>query len=107
MVKVSASLLDLLLEQPEVQCTIYDFDGNMPGTSTAYKTYWAEDPYAAVTRLESRLEVVAEWMVAQNGDAETLIALEDRLGVKVDRDDPMLPAAIAMEQALRKMCGRK
>lgn len=100
-------LLDLLLEQSEVQCTIYDFDGNMPGTSTAYRTYWAEDPYAAVARLESRLEAVVEWLAAQNADAETLIALEDRLGVKVDRDDPMLPAAIAMEQALRKMCGRK
>lgn len=101
------SLMDLLLEQPEVQCTTYDFDGGMPGTSTAYKTYWAEDPYAAVTRLESRLEAVAEWMAAQNTDAETLIALEDRLGVTVDRDDPMLPAAIAMELALQKMCGRK
>jgi hypothetical protein len=100
-------LMDLLLEQPEVQCTTYDFDGNMPGTSTAYKTYWAEDPYAAVTRLESRLEAVAEWLAAQTTDAETLIALEDRLGVTVDRDDPMLPAVIAMEQALRKMCGRK
>jgi phosphopantetheine adenylyltransferase len=89
-----------------VQCTIYDFDGNMPGTSTAYKTYWAEDPYAAVARLESRLEAVAEWMEALGTDAETLIALEDRLGVTVDRDDPMLPAVVAMERALRKMCGR-
>jgi len=101
------SLMDLLIEQPEVQCTIYDFDGDMPGTSTTYKTYWAEDPYAAVTRLESRLKAVVEWLAAQHNDAETLIALEDRLGVKVDRDDPMLPAVIAMELALQKMCGRK
>lgn len=101
------NLMDLLLEQPEVQCTTYDFDGSMPGSSTAYKTYWAEDPYAAVTRLESRLEAVVEWLAAQNADAETLITLEDRLGVTVDRDDPMLPAVVAMEQALRKMCGGK
>lgn len=33
--------------------------------------------------------------------------LETRLGVEVDRADPMLPAVIAMEQALQKMSRRR
>jgi hypothetical protein len=40
-------------------------------------------------------------------EEEVLNGLEARLGVEVDRADPMLPAVIAMEQALLKMFSRK
>jgi len=42
----------------------------------------------------------------ENSEDEVLEALEDRLGITVDRTDPMLPAVIEMERALQKMCGR-
>ena len=109
-------LFDVLLEQSEVVCTVTDFDGGMPGCSTTYRNYWAEDTWVANENLESRISAVEHWLDELSGestdkepddkvlsDDEVLRAHENRLGLSIDRCDPMLPAVIAMERALMRM----
>jgi hypothetical protein len=114
--RVRRSLFDVLLEQSEVVCTVTDFDGGMPGCSTTYRNYWADDTWCANEGLESRISAVEMWLDELSGntlgkesddkdlsDDEVLRAHETRLGLSVDKSDPMLPAVIAMERALMRM----
>jgi hypothetical protein len=64
--------LDLLAELPEVRVTRADWDGDMPGSSTTYRTFWAADPQAAADALRARIEVVRTWLddhSRQSGEA--------------------------------------
>lgn len=59
---------------------------------------------------ETLARINAEWPSLKSPKdrrEDAIRNLETRLGVTVDRADPMLPAVIAMEQAMLKMCGRK
>jgi hypothetical protein len=113
-------LFDLLLDQTEVICTMTDFDGGMPGCSTTYRNYWAEDTEAASETLTTRIATVEAWLQGLSSterksdpdgsnlsDGDVLRAHEDRLGISVDENDPMLPAVIAMERALMNMARKK
>ena len=114
--RIRRELFDVLLDQPGVVSTVVDFDGGMPGCSTTYRNYWAEDTWCANENLESRITSVEQWLIELSGnsldkasedkdlsDDEVLQAHENRMGLSVDRSDPMLPAVIAMERALMRM----
>ena len=101
-----ACVLDLLLEQSAVDTFFLDYGGFLSGTS---RYYIAEDPAQVIAVLEHRLtdnlnriRSSATAIEVSEGDTAVLGHLENRLDVTVDRDDPMLPAIIAMERALMK-----
>lgn len=59
---------------------------------------------------ETLARINAEWpnpKSPKDRREDAMRNLEARLGVEIDRADPMLPAMIAMEQAMLKMCSRK
>jgi hypothetical protein len=61
---VKVYLLDVLIEQPEVCRTVWDFPGGAPGTATTYREYWAAEPELAAARLVERITVVEKWIEA-------------------------------------------
>lgn len=59
---------------------------------------------------ETLTRINAEWpnpKSPKDRREDAIRHLEARLGVTVDRGDPMLSAVIAMEQAMQKLCSRQ